>query len=76
MGYKGKVCLAVGRVLIAVINVHNRCIVLKICMQHTDESMSVYQYLQQATKTGVEAGMFGVEASTPPTPLDRTPDYQ
>ena len=44
-------------------------IVLKICMQHTDESKPC---CAKAMFLGVEAGVFGVEASTRPTPLDRT----
>ena len=31
-----------------------------------------FNVVQQAMIFGVEAGVFGVEASTPPTPLDRT----
>ena len=41
--------------------------VLKICMQHTDESN---QCRTTSNQFGVEAGVFGAEASTPPTPLD------
>ena len=64
MSCKGRVCMAVGRVLIAVINVG---IVLKICMQHTDGSKSVYQCCTTKLEPmlfGVEAGVFGIEAFT------------
>ena len=70
MGYKGKVCMAVGRVLIAVTNVYNRYTVLKICMQHTDESKCVYQCCTTSNHFGIEVGVFGAEASTPPAPLE------
>ena len=53
MGYKRR---AVGRVLIAVVNVYS--ILIKVCLPG----------LCKQPKPMI----FGVEASTPPTPLDRT----
>ena len=47
-------------------------IVLKICMQHTDEFTSAEQQQPKHVFFGVKAGVLGVETSTPPTPLDRT----
>ena len=49
-------------------------IVLKICMQHTKSVYQLYNKQPKPMIFGVEAGVFGVEASTPtpPTPLDKT----
>ena len=38
-------------------------IVLKICMQHTDESKYAYHKQPKPMSFGVEAGVFGGEAS-------------
>ena len=66
MSYKGRVCMAVGWVLIAVTNVYNKY----SGIQHTDESRyPVYQCCTTSSQNlcffGVKAGVFGVEASTP-----------
>ena len=63
MSYKGRVCMAVGWVLIAVTNVYNK---YSILMNQSMFTSAVQQLSSQnLCFFGVEAGVFGVEVSTP-----------